>query len=106
MSVKRYAFTVHGQVQGVFFRKFTRQSANSLSISGFVQNLPDSTVGGEAEGLLDNLEKFRQKLEEGSDLSSVQKVEWNEIDVRKEGEGQGYMKAMSADSFSIARTRH
>ncbi|KAK6348624.1 hypothetical protein TWF718_006413 [Orbilia javanica] len=104
MSVKRYAFTVHGYVQGVFFRKFTRDSANALSISGFVRNLPNGSVAGEAEGPSDKLEEFRKKLEQGSDMSTVQKVEWDEIEIRKEGEGQGYMKANSSDRFSIART--
>lgn len=104
MSVKRYAFTVHGYVQGVFFRKYTQNSAAALSISGFVRNLPNGSVGGEAEGPPDNLERFRRKLEQGSDMSTVQKVEWDEIEVRKEGEGQGYMKATSSERFSIART--
>ncbi|KAK6519847.1 hypothetical protein TWF506_000141 [Arthrobotrys conoides] len=106
MSVKRYTFTVHGYVQGVFFRKYTQSSATALSISGFVQNLPNGNVGGEAEGPPDKLEQFRQKLEQGNDMSNVQKVEWDEIEARKEGEGQGYMKASSSEKFSIARSHY
>ncbi|EPS37541.1 hypothetical protein H072_8778 [Dactylellina haptotyla CBS 200.50] len=104
MATKRYAFTVHGQVQGVFFRKFTQQSANALSISGFVRNLTGGSVAGEAEGPVDNLEQFKQKLNEGSSASKVDKVDWNEIEVRKDGEGQGYMGAMSFEKFQIARS--
>ncbi|KAF3167067.1 hypothetical protein TWF225_002459 [Orbilia oligospora] len=104
MSVRRYTFTVHGYVQGVFFRKYTQNSANALSISGFVRNLPNGNVGGEAEGSPDKLEEFRQKLEQGSDMSTVQKVEWDEIEARKEDEGQGYMKAISSERFSIAKS--
>ncbi|KAK6501978.1 hypothetical protein TWF481_009797 [Arthrobotrys musiformis] len=104
MSVKRYTFTVHGYVQGVFFRKYTQNAASALSISGFVRNLPSGSVAGEAEGSLENLEQFRQKLEQGSSASTVHKVEWDEIEVRKEGEGQGYMKANTSENFSIART--
>ncbi|KAF3919800.1 Acylphosphatase [Dactylellina cionopaga] len=105
MSIKRYAFTVHGTVQGVFFRKFTQQSANEHSISGFVRNLPDGSVGGEAEGLTDNLAEFKKKLDTGSRYSHVQKVDWQEMEIRKQGEGQGYMMATSSDNFSIAKSR-
>ncbi|KAK6540741.1 hypothetical protein TWF694_008132 [Orbilia ellipsospora] len=105
MSVKRYAFTVHGQVQGVFFRKYTQQSAQSLSISGFVRNSPDRTVAGEAQGSSENLEAFKEKLEQGSPASRVDKVDWNELQIRGDGEGQGYLGASSPDAFSIARGR-
>ena len=47
MSVRRKAFhgIVHGVVQGVAFRYYTREKARSLDLTGFVRNLPDGTVG-------------------------------------------------------------
>ncbi|KAJ6262601.1 Acylphosphatase [Drechslerella dactyloides] len=106
MSVQRFSFNVHGVVQGVFFRKYAQQSADSLSLSGFVRNTNSGSVAGEAEGSAENLEKFKQMLQEGSPQSTVEKVEWQEIEKRKEGEGQGYGGAKSAEAFSITRGRH
>jgi acylphosphatase len=45
-----YNIWVKGVVQGVFFRKFTRNKAVELEITGFVRNLPDGRVYIEAEG--------------------------------------------------------
>ncbi len=42
--------SVHGEVQGVFYRTFTKETAKQLNITGSVQNLPDGTVEVIAEG--------------------------------------------------------
>ncbi|KAF3941523.1 Acylphosphatase-1 [Dactylella cylindrospora] len=103
MSIKRYTFTVHGQVQGVFFRKFTQQSANDLSLVGYVRNTVSGTVAGEAQGTEESLEKFKEKLHEGSPRSSVTKVDWSEVEVRKDGEGQGPGGLKGFDRFMVTR---
>ena len=41
---------VSGIVQGVFFRKFTKEKAEELTLAGFVKNEPDGTVYLEIEG--------------------------------------------------------
>lgn len=41
---------MHGDVQGVSLRDFTRSRAKELSLLGTVQNLPDGTVEICAEG--------------------------------------------------------
>lgn len=41
---------VSGIVQGVFFRQKTKQKAESLSVNGWVRNLPDGRVEGVFEG--------------------------------------------------------
>ena len=43
-------FTIHGKVQGVFFRKHTRQQAIRLGLRGWVMNTAEGTVSGEAHG--------------------------------------------------------
>jgi acylphosphatase len=48
--VKRAEVTVHGMVQGVFFRVETRDRARSLGLSGWVTNAPDGTVQAAFEG--------------------------------------------------------
>ncbi|MFW6151182.1 MAG: acylphosphatase, partial [Chloroflexota bacterium] len=42
--------TVHGRVQGVFFRDFVRTTATKLGLSGYVRNLPTGDVEVRAEG--------------------------------------------------------
>ena len=37
-------YTVHGRVQGVFFRDSTRRQAERLGVSGHAINRPDGTV--------------------------------------------------------------
>lgn len=46
----RRRVTVHGRVQGVFFRDTTRRMAQSRGVSGWVRNNPDGTVEAAFEG--------------------------------------------------------
>jgi acylphosphatase len=48
--MKRAEVTVHGMVQGVFFRVEARDRARSLDLSGWVTNAPDGTVRAAFEG--------------------------------------------------------
>jgi acylphosphatase len=41
---------ISGKVQGVFYRKSTKEIADKLGVKGFVQNMPDGSVYAEAEG--------------------------------------------------------
>ena len=42
--------TVHGRVQGVFFRDSCRAEAASRGVTGWVSNEPDGTVAAQFEG--------------------------------------------------------
>lgn len=42
--VKTVRITVSGRVQGVFFRKFTKEKCEQLNITGEVRNLPNGSV--------------------------------------------------------------
>lgn len=72
-----YTFTyeVFGKVQGVFFRKYTKQEADKLQIRGFVQNTERNTVIGKAESdKKESLEQFKNFLENiGSPASRTDK---------------------------------
>ena len=46
----RVKLLITGEVQGVFFRASALEQAQSLRITGWVQNLPDGTVELVAEG--------------------------------------------------------
>ncbi|MFP4559972.1 MAG: acylphosphatase [Thiohalorhabdus sp.] len=57
-------YTIHGRVQGVFFRDSTRRKARELGLGGWVRNLPDGSVeavvAGDAEGVRALEDWFRQ----------------------------------------------
>ena len=66
--------SVHGRVQGVFFRSFVAGWARELGLTGYVRNLPDDTVEVKAEGQRQQLEKLVGYLKEGPPASRVSKV--------------------------------
>lgn len=71
----RLECTVHGRVQMVMFRDFTRRTARSLGLTGTVKNNPDGTVDVAAEGDGQALAELLEKLKKGSLFSRVEKVD-------------------------------
>ncbi|MEZ4842096.1 MAG: acylphosphatase [Flavobacteriaceae bacterium] len=82
MELKAYKITVKGRVQGVWFRKYTKDKADSLLLKGFVMNKPNGDVYIEVEG--DNLvlNEFINWLYIGSPLCEVSEVIYTEIDIQ------------------------
>ncbi|MFX1255437.1 MAG: acylphosphatase [Promethearchaeota archaeon] len=80
--MKTIVAIVRGRVQGVFFRKYTRQEAEKLNVKGYVQNLPDfKSVKIVAQG--ENAEKLIQWARtKGSPASEVKSVETRVEDQR------------------------
>lgn len=68
-------YTIHGWVQGVGFRWFTRQAAEAAGVSGWVRNMPDGTVEAVASGAPDDLEVFEQRIHEGPTSARVERIE-------------------------------
>ncbi|MCK5699076.1 MAG: acylphosphatase [Candidatus Aenigmarchaeota archaeon] len=66
---------VTGRVQGVFFRAFTKKSADECAIKGWVKNLPDSRVEAFAIGAEDKINDFLDKLRAGPPASRVDDIE-------------------------------
>ncbi|MFZ0282623.1 MAG: acylphosphatase [Bacteroidales bacterium] len=77
-----YKIRITGKVQGVGFRWNAVMEARSLSITGFVKNMPDGSVYIEAEGLREQLTVF---------------LEWC-----KKGPAFGYVESIKADLFPPA----
>lgn len=75
MSRPSRCFTVHGRVQGVFFRDSTRREAERLGLSGHAVNLPDGTVEVLAAGSADALAELERWLHRGPPMSRVTRVE-------------------------------
>ncbi len=69
-----YKIKVVGRVQGVWFRKYTQETADSFGVKGFVENSDDGSVYVEAEGSSDQLDQFLEWLQKGSPMSRVEKV--------------------------------
>ena len=68
---------VSGKVQGVWFRKYTLDSARDLGVVGMVKNLVNRTVLVNASGKDENLRKFKELLENGSPNSRVDKIDYS-----------------------------
>lgn len=79
--MRTLTFRVTGLVQHVWFRGWTQLTAQGLGLRGWVRNLPDGSVAGQAQGPDDSgrsadlLERFRQLLHEGPPSSRVARVE-------------------------------
>lgn len=74
MKVAR-KFLISGEVQGVGYRFFAQRAAARHQVVGYVRNLPDGRVEAWAEGLVANVEAFKNDLATGPVLASVEKLE-------------------------------
>ena len=72
--------TIHGRVQGVYYRAFARRRAAELGLTGYARNLPDGTVEVRAEGDREQLHQLICHLENGPPAARVEKViaDWSE----------------------------
>jgi acylphosphatase len=78
---------VHGYVQGVGFRWWTRARALELGLAGFASNRPDGRVQIVAQGSRDSCQRLLDLLESGRTPGSVDKViaDWSEADDAVQG---------------------
>ena len=74
MANIRMHLIIEGRVQGVYFRDSTRKEAVTLSVFGWVKNLPDGTVEVLAEGPEDNLKELVSWCHHGPPGAKVQRV--------------------------------
>ncbi|NQY28725.1 MAG: acylphosphatase [Flavobacteriaceae bacterium] len=83
--MERLEITVHGKVQGVWFRKFTHKKAKELGLHGYVTNQNNGTVFIEATGEKKELDIFIHWLEnKGSPLSKVTSVAIIKLNTEKQ----------------------
>jgi acylphosphatase len=73
---------VHGRVQGVGFRWWTRSRALALGLTGYAANLPDGRVEVVAQGSREACEKLLAALRSGAAPGYVQHVTEQFSDVR------------------------
>lgn len=84
-----YRFTVHGRVQGVYFRQSTADRARGLGLDGWVRNCADGTVEGLAAGAPAALEALHAWLHQGPPAARVARVDWQVSD-SDEAAGPGF----------------
>jgi acylphosphatase len=77
MAVRRRV-TVHGNVQGVFFRDSTEKEANSRGVAGWVRNRDDGAVEAVFEGDEDAVEGLVEFCRSGPSKADVERVDVEE----------------------------
>ena len=65
---------IHGWVQGVYFRAYTRDQAQSLRLFGWVRNRRDGTVEAYFEGTKEKVDQMVAWCHRGSPSSQVDRV--------------------------------
>lgn len=73
--------TVHGRVQGVYFRAFVEEYARTLGLTGYVRNLSGGrSLEVWAEGDREKLEELLIQLKIGPSRAKVERVDvkWSE----------------------------
>lgn len=74
-SQERKALRIHGRVQGVGFRWWTRKQAERLGLAGTVRNCPDGTVEVMLIGRPDSIEEMERRLQQGPPGAQVERVD-------------------------------
>ncbi|XP_051901032.1 acylphosphatase-2-like isoform X2 [Pristis pectinata] len=84
-GLKSVDYEIFGDVQGVFFRKYTEEQARKLGLVGWVKNTAAGTVTGQVQGAVDKVNFMMNWLKSvGSPMSRIDKAHFsNERDVSK-----------------------
>ncbi len=73
---------IHGRVQGVFYRKYAKDKARELNLTGFVKNETEGTVYFEVEGDNEKVEEFKKWCMKGSPGAKVTNMETEENEIQ------------------------
>jgi hydrogenase maturation protein HypF len=85
---KKAVIGISGTVQGVGFRPFVYRAAKALGINGYVKNLGDAGVEIVAEGNLEKIDKFLEKIEKDRPMNArIDRIDIQYIDAKKEHKG-------------------
>jgi acylphosphatase len=67
--------TVHGRVQGVFYRNWTVAAARQLGVTGWVKNNPDGTVEALVQGEEPAVRRMVAAMHQGPPHAAVARIE-------------------------------
>ena len=79
MTVARH-LTIHGRVQGVFYRGWAVGTARALGLAGWVRNRRDGTVEAVVQGEKPAVERFIALARGGPSHAQVDRIEAREIE--------------------------
>lgn len=75
-DMARLSSIVYGQVQGVYFRYFVRNTARGLGLKGYVRNLGSGdAIEVQAEGEKPQLNRLLEQLKRGPPGARVSRME-------------------------------
>jgi acylphosphatase len=75
LSLSRVHLHIYGRVQGVSFRYYARQRAQSLGLAGWARNAPDGSVEVVIEGPEDKVRDFVNWAHRGPSMAEVNRVQ-------------------------------
>ena len=81
MTIEARLFTVHGRVQGVWFRDSTRREAQRLGIHGHAINLSNGNVEVLAIGSAEALRELERWLHVGPPVANVTRLDAEKVDL-------------------------
>jgi acylphosphatase len=70
---------VVGKVQGVGYRYFARQAAQSLGVRGWIRNLPDGSCEVQVAGAAETLQRFKEELLRGPRGARVEGIDEEDL---------------------------
>ncbi len=71
---KEVICTVHGDVQGVFFRAFAQEKALAFGVTGYAKNMDDGTVEVLAQGDESSVKNFLESISAGPQNAQVESL--------------------------------
>jgi len=78
MAETRKLLRIHGRVQGVFYRAWTRETASALGLRGWVRNRTDGTVELLAQGEADAVDRMIERCRTGPPSARVDRIDAEE----------------------------
>jgi acylphosphatase len=72
--------TIHGHVQGVFFRDSTRRRAQAAGVAGWVANRPEGTVEAHFEGAPEDVEVLVDYARRGPRGAEVTRADVRDVE--------------------------
>jgi acylphosphatase len=71
--------TIHGRVQGVWYRAWTVETARGLNLTGWVRNRANGSVEALVQGESGAVEQFIALAHEGPAAAQVTRIDLSEI---------------------------
>jgi acylphosphatase len=80
MTMTALRLTIHGRVQGVFYRDWTVRTARELGLAGWVRNEADGSVAAHLEGDAGAVEAMVERMRDGPPRAAPTRIERREVE--------------------------